>query len=648
VTFTAPNSAASASFGGSASATVVTGSTGVAIAPALTANGQTGSYVVTASAAGMGSAAFSLANTSGVTGSGGLLSGSGTSSAAAVNLTAEGGLDWAHWGDGSLNRKAGVTAQISSDSVIGAGSVLTYTNDPRPVSWTDGTPTPAGGNNMNGIYINGAGQGFSFTAPAGTTARTLAVHVGGWNSGGTLTAHLSDGSAPDFVDVTTAASGQYDRNYTLCYSAGTAGQTMKVSWVMSSGNGNVTLNAAALAGASVTATAGTPQSTAVGTEFSTALQATVSDGGGNPVSGAVVTFTAPGSGPTANFAGSASVTATTNSSGVAIAPASTAGTQAGAYQVTASVAGLANSASFSLTNLAAGPASIAATAGTPQNATLNTAFAAALQATVKDAGGNPLSGVTVTFAAPTTGASATFGGSATVTTNASGVATAPALTANGQAGSYTVTASVASVTTPVGFSLTNTPATTGGSGTLSGSANSNSGTFNLTTEGVSDWVNWGVISGGPGLADRKRGVTAQISNYKEIGSQPVGTTGNDPRTLTWSDGTPNVSGSNNVVVCVDSNSGHSGNGFSFTVPAGTTTRTLVVHAGGQNSGGTLTVSLSDGSAANYQDTTADQSGRWDRNYTINYSAASAGQTLTIQWVNATASGNVSLGGAALQ
>ena len=60
-------------------------------------------------------------------------------------------------------------------------------------------------------------------------------------------------------------------------------------------------------------------------------------------------------------------------------------------------------------------ASIAASAGTPQSATVNSAFAAALQATVEDAGGNLLSGVTVTFTAPVSGASATFGGSATAT-----------------------------------------------------------------------------------------------------------------------------------------------------------------------------------------------------------------------------------------
>src|SRR5882672_9872807 len=101
---------------------------------------------------------------------------------------------------------------------------------------------------------------------------------------------------------------------------------------------------------------------------------------------------------------------------------------------------------------------ITATAGTPQSATVNTAFAAQLQATVKDSLSNPVSGVTVTFASPGSGASGTFaGGANTATTNAQGVATSAIFTANGVAGGpYNVTATVAGVATPANFSLTNT------------------------------------------------------------------------------------------------------------------------------------------------------------------------------------------------
>jgi len=88
-------------------------------------------------------------------------------------------------------------------SLIGSGSASAYQNDLRSVSWTDGTPTATSTNNANGVYIIGVGQGFSFTAPADLATRTLVVHVGGWNSGATLTAHLSDGSAADYTDTTS-------------------------------------------------------------------------------------------------------------------------------------------------------------------------------------------------------------------------------------------------------------------------------------------------------------------------------------------------------------------------------------------------------------------------------------------------------------
>ena len=61
----------------------------------------------------------------------------------------------------------------------------------------------------------------------------------------------------------------------------------------------VTITAAAGAAASIAATSGTPQTAAINTAFVSRLAATVKDAGGNPVSGATVTFTAPGRAPPA-------------------------------------------------------------------------------------------------------------------------------------------------------------------------------------------------------------------------------------------------------------------------------------------------------------------------------------------------------------
>ena len=175
------------------------------------------------------------------------LAGSVSASTAAVNLATVGTVDWAHWPN--YDHKATGGSKITTYTKIGSQTVTAYTNDLRTVSWSGGTPT-ASGSNMSGVYIPGVGMGFSISAPADTTARTLTVYVGGWVSGGRLTAHLSDGSAADYVDTSLSGSGQYDGTYTLTYQAASAGQLLTVTWVQISGTGNVTLQGAALANAS--------------------------------------------------------------------------------------------------------------------------------------------------------------------------------------------------------------------------------------------------------------------------------------------------------------------------------------------------------------------------------------------------------------
>jgi hypothetical protein len=108
------------------------------------------------------------------------------------------------------------------------------------------------------------------------------------------------------------------------------------------------------------------------------------------------------------------------------------------------------------------PNTLALTAGTPQSATLGSAFQANLQVALANTNGCPVTtavaGIPVTFSAPAAGASGLFSASgsntATVGSDTSGMASALTLTANYVAGGYTVTAS--SAYGSVSFALTNT------------------------------------------------------------------------------------------------------------------------------------------------------------------------------------------------
>jgi hypothetical protein len=166
-----------------------------------------------------------------------------------VDLTAEGELDWAHWGLGSpadFDNKLGGDSQISSFTQIGAGSVLRYANNAVGYTWSDGNPNPAIDASTTGIYIPGTGNGFEVTVPASDTPLLFQIYVGAWMATMHFEASLSDNSAPVFADDTYTGFGDC-RRYSLLFAAASPEQTLKVRfWVAQTEYGNVTLQAAVL------------------------------------------------------------------------------------------------------------------------------------------------------------------------------------------------------------------------------------------------------------------------------------------------------------------------------------------------------------------------------------------------------------------
>jgi trimeric autotransporter adhesin len=177
--------------------------------------------------------------------------------------------------------------------------------------------------------------------------------------------------------------------------------------------------------AKIAVQSGSPQSATVKTPFENALVALVTDAGGNPVPGVLVTFTAPSSGASGTFEnGTASTTATTASNGRATAGAFTANTIAGGYTVSASVSGVSASAGFALTNNPGAASKLAFTTEPSSTATKNSAFATQPVVTVEDTFGNTVGtdGSSVTLALKSNPEKASLACTANTLTASGGIA----------------------------------------------------------------------------------------------------------------------------------------------------------------------------------------------------------------------------------
>jgi hypothetical protein len=452
----------------------------------------------------------------------GSLSGSSASASTTdYNLTSLGTSDWAHWGTDinatAFDHKASGGSQISNVTHLGSGSYGAYSDPSRTVSWTDGTPLAADTGDQSYIWANSAvGAGYQFTVPAGTTTQTLYIDLGGYDSGGTLTAHLSDSSAQDY-SVSFSGTAHYTEIVAISFKAGSAGQTLTLRYVKSANigplSGSVDLVAAWLDGAAV------------------APQVTLNPKNTSVTAGSSVTLTAAASGtPT---------------------PAVQWQSNTGAGTSFTNITG-ATSTSYTFT------------AATGENGDQYRA-----------------------------------------------VFTNPANSVTTSAATLTVTRAAAP------------------SGSLAGSSSTAATTtYNLTALGTVDWAHWGTASNASAF-DHKATGGSEISNVTKLGSANYGAYSIASRNVSWTDGTPLASdtGDQSYIWANDA----LGAGYSFTVAASTTKRTLYIDLGGYSSGGTLTAHLSDSSATDYSVSFSGTS-HYTEIVAITFNAASAGQKLTLSYV----------------
>ena len=186
--------------------------------------------------------------------------------------------------------------------------------------------------------------------------------------------------------------------------------------------------------------AGDNQTDTAGATLPVAYADTVKDRAGNPVAGVTVTWAAVGG-------GSITTSSISGASGAATATR-VLGTTAGSQTATGTAAGLTGSpTSFTATATHGNAKTLAVVAGTTnQSATVSTTVGAAPAVKITDGFGNPVAGLTVTFALGAGGARNGAITGATPATDASGVATLGSWTLGAVAGPDTVTATRAGLT----------------------------------------------------------------------------------------------------------------------------------------------------------------------------------------------------------
>jgi large repetitive protein len=187
------------------------------------------------------------------------------------------------------------------------------------------TATDTGSHPVSGVPVtftvpnsgaSGAFAGASVaTATTGSNGQAVSPAVAANGTSGAFTAHAS---APGAVALA---------NYGL---TNTLGASAVANKILASSGGN--------------------QHAAINTGFSSPLVVAVQDALGSPVAGVTVTFAAPINGPSALFGALPAATTVTGANGLATSFIPTANGSVGQYSVVASVAGLASTASFTLSN----------------------------------------------------------------------------------------------------------------------------------------------------------------------------------------------------------------------------------------------------------------------------------------------------------
>ncbi len=475
VTFAAPTTGASVTFGGS---TIVnSGVDGVAISPAITANSQAGAFQVTATtAAASGPARFNLTNVPGNANK--LVFIQQPVNAAAGAIIAPPVTVQIEDNAGNAVHTAGTMVTVQANATVlrlkQLSGTLTQSTDANGLATFANLSISQAG--VYSLQANATGLSSatsnSFTIIAGTANKLQAT--GGNSQSATVQTQFAQQLQATLLD----ALDNPVAGVTVTFAAPQSGASAILSPLSAvtdaNGHAAVTATANSAAGCySVSASApGVPQSatyslcnvaaalsqiafivqpvdTQAGVPISPPVMVRLTDASGNGVAGAAVAMSLP-SGETLH----GTTTAITNAAGEASFDDLRVDT-AGTHQLAAvngNISGISNSFQVSGATVSV---TISVYQGDGQSALAGSAYGGPLRARVVDLFGNHVPGIAVTFTPPSTGPGATFAGSRTVSTDANGLATSSMMTANTASGPFAVTATAPNAPSPATFPLTN-------------------------------------------------------------------------------------------------------------------------------------------------------------------------------------------------
>src|SRR5439155_754603 len=340
-------------------------------------------------------------------------------------------------GSWTLSQTVGTNTLTAAASGSGiTGNPVTFTGDGTAGTATQMAFTVPPSNTPAGAVI---------TPPVQVTARDA--------FGNTATQFTGNSSVAAVCGVATLSALSIDKvgtGYTVTASSGALSGTSPAFNITGSGT---------VSASQSTVVATSPITTGGG---ASTITVTAKDTFGNPIAGATVTLAAtPTSGNTLT-----QPAGTTDANGVATGTLSS--TAAGQKTVSATINGVAITQTATVVVNPGPAATIAANSPTSQTAAAGTAVSSPPSVIVKDANGNPVAGVSVTFS-PAAGSGTVTGGSQM--TNTSGVATVGSWTLSATAGSNTLTATSGSLSgSPVTFTATGTA---GASATMAKSSGDN-------------------------------------------------------------------------------------------------------------------------------------------------------------------------------